>query len=108
MLRGGPAGAVRLRKVSVQRTPDTPPGTTRNEFGTRIMQWGTGDAAARQRIGSLTREELERGGVTREMAEQWRDFYRAEMRRNQANPSAAGRAELMQRAVELLSGGQPT
>ncbi len=90
----------------MQRTPDTPPGTTRNEFGTRIMKWGTGDAAARQRIGSLTREELERAGVTRELAEQWRDFYRAEMRRNQANPSAAGRADLMQRAVELLSGGQ--
>jgi len=54
------------------------------------MKWGTGDAAARQRIGSLTREELERAGVTRELAEQWRDFYRAEMRRNQANPSAAG------------------
>ena len=85
--------------------PDVPPGTTRNEFGTRIMRWGTGDAAARQRIATLTREELEAAGVTLAMAEAWRDFYHGELRRNPGNPSAAGRADLMQRAVELLSGG---
>jgi len=71
----------------------------------RVMRWGSGDAAARARISTLTREELERAGLTREMAEVWRDFYRHENARNPRNPSAAGRAELMQRAVELLSGG---
>ncbi len=59
--------------------PDVPRGTTRSEFGTRIMRWGTGDAAARERIATLTREELERGGVTLEMVREWRDFYRREL-----------------------------
>ena len=85
--------------------PDVPAGITRNVFGTRIMRWGSGDAAARARKESLTREELVAGGVTLNMAREWREFYRLEMLRNPANPSAAGRADLMQRAVELLGGG---
>jgi hypothetical protein len=66
------------------------------------MQWGSGNAAARARISTLTREELERAGLTQEMAEAWRDFYRNELARNPGNPSAAGRTELMQWAFELL------
>jgi hypothetical protein len=65
--------------------------------------WGTGDEAARSRITTLTKKELERAGVTKEIAAQWRDFYREVARVTPANPSAAGRADLMQRAVELLS-----
>lgn len=56
-------------------------------------------------MASLTREELARAGVTRGMAEAWRDFYRGEMIRIPSNPSAAGRADLTQRAVELLGEG---
>ena len=82
--------------------PPIPKGITLREFGNRVMRWGTGDEEARARIGTLTREELERAGLTQEMAEAWRDFYRNELARNPRNPSAAGRAELMQRAVELL------
>ena len=66
------------------------------------MQWGTEDDAARARIGTLTREELEQVGLTQEMAVAWREFYLRELARNPRYPSAAGRAELMQRAVELL------
>ena len=77
---------------------------TLREFGQRVMRWGSGDTAARARISTLTRAELERAGLTREMAEAWRDFYRYESTRNPRNPSAAGRAALMQRAIELLSG----
>jgi hypothetical protein len=82
--------------------PPTPRGITLREFGTQVMRWGSGDAAARARLRTLTREELERAGLSREMADAWRDFYRHELARNPSNPSAAGRAELMQRAVELL------
>ncbi len=82
--------------------PPTPNNMGTNAFGTRVMRWGIGDAAARARISTLTRTELEQAGVTRSMAEQWRAFYRNEILRNPANPSAAGRADLMQRAVELL------
>jgi hypothetical protein len=68
------------------------------------MRWGTGDAAARERVESLTREELEQAGVTRQIAKAWWDFYRAEVLRNPRNPSARGRADLMQQAADLLSG----
>jgi aspartyl/asparaginyl-tRNA synthetase len=88
--------------------PDVPAGSTRSDFGARIMRWGTGNAAARARMATLTQEELDQAGVTLAMAREWRDFYLNEMRRNPNNPSAAGRADLMQRSVELLSGGQRT
>ena len=77
---------------------------TLREFGQHVMRWGTGSNAARARIRTLTREELEQAGLTWELVEAWRDFYRHEIRRNPQNPSAAGRAELMQRALELLQG----
>lgn len=82
--------------------PPIPRGMTLREFGNRVMRWGTGDREARVRMRTLTREELEQAGLTQEMAEAWRDFYRNEFARNPRNPSATGRAELMQRAVELL------
>lgn len=68
------------------------------------MKWGTGDAEARTRAATLTREELQRSGVTREIAEAWRDFYKELVKQTPNNPSAAGRADLMQKAVELLGG----
>jgi uncharacterized protein DUF4951 len=82
--------------------PGLPEGMTPRQFGRDVMRWGTGDADALSRIDSLTREELEQAGVTRDMALQWRDFYRSELARNPGNPSAAGRAELMEAAARLL------
>jgi RHS repeat-associated protein len=82
--------------------PSTPNDMSNTSFGTRVMEWGRGNNDARERIGSLTKEQLENRGVTREMAQQWRDFYVNEVLRIPNNPSARGRAELMQRAVELL------
>jgi RHS repeat-associated protein len=84
--------------------PQTPKGTSIRQFGRDIMKWGTGDAEARARAVTLTREELERAGVTREIAEAWRDFYKDVVTKTPQNPSAAGRADLMQRALELLGG----
>lgn len=86
--------------------PDIPAGITRNEFGARIMRWGPGNDSARERRATLTQGKLERAGVTLAMAQEWRDFCLSEMRRVPNNPSAAGRADLMPRAVELLSGGK--
>jgi len=81
-----------------------PPGMTAPEFGQDVMKWGTGDDAARARMQTLTREELEERGVTKEMAEGWRDLYQRVKLHNPGNPSAQGRAELMQKAVDLLGG----
>jgi hypothetical protein len=82
--------------------PPIPPGTTVPEFGNEIMQWGSGSEAARERIETLGRDWLVDKGVTREMAESWRDFYVNETERNPDNPSAHGRADLMEHAAELL------
>jgi RHS repeat-associated protein len=90
--------------ASFPPVPKTPPNTTVGQFGKDIMKWGTGDAEARARAVNLTREELQRSGVTREMAEAWRDFYREVVKQTPGNPSAAGRADLMQKALELLGG----
>ncbi len=89
------------------RPPRPPiPASSRSvrDFGRRVMRWGTGSAAARARMATLTREELEQAGVTRAMAEAWRDFYLHELSLNRDIPSAEGRAELMQRAADLLVG----
>ena len=43
--------------------------------------------------------------ASQSIAEAWRDFYQREMSLNPRNPSAAGRAELLRRAAELLAGG---
>jgi hypothetical protein len=81
--------------------PPTPGGMPLKDFG-NLMRWGTGSDAARAQIPTLTREGLQRGGVTREIAEAWTKFYRNEMIRNPANPSAPGRAELMDAAAKIL------
>jgi RHS repeat-associated protein len=81
-----------------------PAGISNSEFGQNVMKWGRGDAQARERISTLTREELEKGGVTKEIAKSWRDFYQQVKASNPTNPSAQGRMELMQKAFELLGG----
>jgi RHS repeat-associated protein len=91
--------------LSVPNLP-IPPGLKGfSDFGKK-MGWGSGDAEARARMETLTKEELEKNGVTKEMAEKWRDFYKDEIARNPNNPSAAGRADLMQHAADLLDGKQ--
>jgi len=87
--------------------PPIPPNLTTADFGQNVMKWGRGDNEARARIQTLTREELEKSGVTKEMAKEWRDFYRQVKMQNTGNPSAAGRADLMQRAYQLLGGTEP-
>jgi RHS repeat-associated protein len=87
-----------LRKLPV---PPLPAGMSSATFG-KIMKWGTGNAEARAQIGRLSKEALERAGITREMALEWWRFYQKEALRNPANPTAAGRADLMEWVVWRL------
>ena len=84
------------------KPPAIPGHLTQAEFGQTVMRWGTGDSSARARIQTMTRVELERQGITAQTAREWRDFYRQEVRRSPANPSAKGCADLMQHALEPL------
>jgi hypothetical protein len=73
-----------------------------SEFGAAIG-WGTGNADALARAEELTAEELERIGVTSDLASQWADFYDTITQLFPQNPSAPGRAFLMRTAADKLN-----
>lgn len=80
-----------------------PEGMSPSEFG-RKMDWGRGSDAARDRIASITDEELQEIGLDAKTATNWATAYEAVKRLKPDNPSATGRAELMRRAAKLLGG----
>jgi hypothetical protein len=80
-----------------------PPRMTPAEFGQR-MKWGRGSSEARQRIASLTIEELRDIGLSAEQATNWAIAYEVVSRLMPQNPSAAGRAALLHHAAQLLAG----
>ncbi len=83
--------------------PPLPPGARNlSDYGHRVIQWGTGDAAARARIGNLGASFLRAEGMTPDLARQWADWYRNEKVRVPGNLSAAGRTELMDWIAQLL------
>ena len=92
-------GAGAIAKIAV---PETPGGISNAEFGQKVMQWGGNSAQAIARIGSLSADKLREAGLTSDLAQKWADFYVHHAAANPANPSAAGRAELMQAAADLL------
>lgn len=60
---------------------DLPPQITLREFGREVMRWGTGSLMARQRMATLTADELRTAGMTAEMAENWARAYEIVTRR---------------------------
>jgi RHS repeat-associated protein len=93
-----PAAAQALQRLP---RPDTPNGMSMPEFG-KVMNWGNGNADARAAIQGLSADALKAAGVTRDIAVQWANLYANEAARVPTNPSAAGRADLMNAAADLL------
>ncbi len=62
----------------------------------------SGDAAAEARIQTLREQELRDEGITADIAEGWRLFFLGVIKETPSNPSAEGRALLMQHARTLL------
>lgn len=89
--------------VAILMRENLPRGMTPAEFGNH-MKWGRGSEDAKQRINTLTVEELEGIGLTAEQAANWAIAYEIVERLMPGNPSAAGRAALMRHAAGLLSG----
>jgi hypothetical protein len=79
---------------------------TQAYFGQGVMRWGTGDAAAEARIQTLRAQELLDEGITADIAEKWRLFYLRVIEETPSNPSAQGRARLMEHARTLLEEGR--
>ena len=98
---GGEAAEAGVANVLNIPKPPLPSGMGNKAFG-ELMRWGTGKDAALARIQTLTRAELEQAGVTKEVAKAWAEFYRAVVEATPKNPSAAGRAALMDAAAKLL------
>lgn len=73
------------------------------------LGWGKGSVEPRLRIETITMEELQNigTGVTKEIALGWYRFYEAEMMRNPDNPSAPGRADLMEYIWMILLLSEP-
>lgn len=84
------------------KVPRRPEGMTRAYFGQNVMCWGSGDADADARISALRVQELREAGITADVAEEWRLFYLAVIEVAPENPSARGRARLMEHARTLL------
>jgi hypothetical protein len=68
------------------------------------MKWGTGEAAALERMKSLTQMELRTMGMRMDWSLDWAAFYRNELSHNPRNGSARGRIQLMDYAANLLGG----
>jgi len=96
-----PSAINTLREANTVMGANLPRGMTRAQFG-EVMQWGSGNASAQAQIGALTAQQLRAAGVTAEMAENWAAAYEGIGRITPANPSAAGRADLMRWVAELL------
>ena len=70
----------------------------------QIIGWGSGTKEALQRIKTIDIEDLKRKGLTKEKAKEWRDLYRKVSEENPKNPSALGRAVLMNQIYQLMGG----
>ena len=90
-----------LDDVAVDMRSNLPPGMNPKQFG-EVLKWGGGSESARQRIATLTVDELRKAGITSQMADNWAAAYDAVARLKPNNPSAAGRADLMRQAARLL------
>ncbi len=82
--------------------PQLPEGMTPAHFGQKVMCWGQGDAAAEARIQTLCAQELRDEGITADVAKEWFYFYVGVIDETPSNPSARGRAQLMEHARTLL------
>lgn len=84
------------------KIPSLPEGMTASHFGHNVMAWGTGNEAAIARMATLTAEQLREAGITAEMAQNWLSFYQEVIRETPTNPSARGRARLMEYTLSLF------
>jgi hypothetical protein len=81
-------------------TPPSPPGLSLPEFGERL--WGTGPEDAVHRLSNITLEDLQRLGLTQELAKIWRVFYEEQAKRGRGLPTSLLRVQLLDRCIELL------
>jgi len=90
-------------EIEKARTPSVPEGVKRNQFGANVIDWGSGPEGALNRLEFINTEtvaEMKAGGLSKAMAEQWRDFYAGVFARNANNTAARERVRLMEKILE--------
>jgi RHS repeat-associated protein len=94
------------KNVAKLQSPPVPTGWTQGKFGSQLVRWGQGPEGAAARLRSLTPEDVARmqaDGLTREIAQQWRDFYANDLLRNASNVTAGPRIELLDAIIKLMN-----
>ncbi|QIO06275.1 DUF4951 domain-containing protein [Acinetobacter shaoyimingii] len=84
--------------------PKTPNNMSLPSFGRGIIGWGTGMDGAKTRLENVTQADVQgfkEKGVTLAMVQEWQTFYENETRRNDCNPTAPYRAQLMKKIAEF-------
>ncbi|RLL46140.1 DUF4951 domain-containing protein [Acinetobacter cumulans] len=84
--------------------PPTPNNMSLPAFGQGIIGWGTGPDGAEKRLNNISKEDVEKlktQDVTLEMVQTWQKFYENETQRNEGNPTAPFRAQLMKKITGL-------
>ncbi len=70
-------------------------------FG-RLVGWGVGARGAAARTTSITKAEIQRMGMNREVAQYWLNFYRNAVDGGRGAATAPERIKLMERILELV------
>lgn len=86
--------------------PQTPHKMSLPEFGQGIIGWGTGPEGAQYKIETLHLSDIasyKAKAVTLAMLHEWQTFYKNETQRNSCNPTAALRATLMAKIIQMWS-----
>ena len=101
-------GASRACKLNpdIQRKaiPQTPHDMSLPSFGRGVIGWGTGMEGAKERLKNITKQDIaafKAQDLTLNMVKAWQAFYENEVRRNDCNPTAPYRAQLMKKIAEL-------
>ena len=76
---------------------------TQSDFGKKVVGWGKGPQGALDQLKNINANsvaKMKEQGLTKDMATQWRDFYKNEFSRNANNTTAENRVKLMNKILD--------
>lgn len=99
-----PLRRLRIAPPTMPRLPalKLPPGVTFQQWCRDVLEWGVGAEGARQRMQTVTRDELIRKALTVEVLEAIATWLAAVLAETPSNPAAGPRQELVKHMIRLL------
>jgi hypothetical protein len=86
------------------RRPPVPEGYNPSTFGSDLIRWGVGAADAEARLSTVNKADVVQmtdKGLSKEMAKNWKDFYKSQEIHGRGKDVAGPRADLMQKILDL-------